>query len=186
MPDVLGLLESRNDVVRLNRQWSYKFVVNVTPSLFMMSPTWMPSCLEGRGSQVSLVNPHQCCLHHHESLPLPFCVSDCPTIGKSLRGKGSSMQSTVLYKVRWHYNGIAILDWFLVSSRLGIGMVGAFAMEGLQSKLSLNTSPVSAQAVDDIVRQVARRCVGLITLIWSRNAGEICIRQSFHHRNRIC
>jgi hypothetical protein len=51
-------------------------------------------------------------------------------IGKSSRGKGLTMQPLVPYKVRWHSYGIIILDWFLVSSRHDIRMVGAVATKG--------------------------------------------------------
>ncbi len=82
----------------------------------MMSPLWM-----GPGS--SSFSP---------STPMPSspCIitfaflSECPTIGKSSRGKGLTMQPTVSYKVIWHSNGKA----------------GTEGQE--QSELSLNTSPI--------------------------------------------
>jgi hypothetical protein len=49
------------------------------------------------------------------------------------------MQSMLSYKVRWHSNGILILDGFLVSSRLGIRLVDAVASEGQQPESNLKT-----------------------------------------------
>jgi hypothetical protein len=49
------------------------------------------------------------------------------------------MQSMLSYIVRWHSNGILILDGFLVSSRLGIRLVDAVASEGQQPESNLKT-----------------------------------------------
>jgi hypothetical protein len=66
-------------------------------------------------------------MHHY------FCIfvgSECPTIGKSSRGKGLTMQPTVSYKIIWHSNGKA----------------GTKGQE--QSESSLNTSSILVSKSD--------------------------------------
>ena len=67
---LMSSLESRNDVVRCNRQQRYKFIVNGTWTMFHDVINVDAHHGYRDQDQVPLVHPHQC-LHHHASLPVP-------------------------------------------------------------------------------------------------------------------
>ena len=49
----MSSLESRNDMVRCDRQWRYKFIVNVTLSLF--HDVTIMDAIMGRGTRVKFL-----------------------------------------------------------------------------------------------------------------------------------